>query len=98
MTSGLYSSVNRRIKKHRQVHSALIIRKPHLKYVARFESCCEEHDYAIVVPMSTHVVNGKVCGDAISAVTAEGKPTRLSFCMPMSEFLNLDVIDIKRLQ
>ncbi len=96
MTDNLYSVVNRRIQKHRQIHSALIIREPHLQYIHGFEGCCEEHAYAVVVPMSTHIVNGNVFGHVIGGATVDGKPHRMTFSMPLVEFLELDLIDVKR--
>jgi len=93
----LYSSVSRVIKKHRQIHSALVLRAPQLCYLLTdFEPCCEDHAYAVVVPMSTYAVGDDVFGDALSGPTENGVPSRLSFRMPMEEFLDLEMINIKR--
>lgn len=93
----LYSSVTRSPKKYRQIHSALVLRPAQLHYLlSDFDPCCEEHAYAVVVPMSTFVVGDDVFGDAIAGLVTEGRQARLCFRMPMYEFLDLETISVRK--
>ena len=94
----LYSGVHKRFRKRKVTRSALIIREPQLAYVKGYMPCCDDHAYAVVVPMSTHLVNGLVSGHAVGGApdksTLEtGVVPRWAFTIPLEEFLELDFID-----
>lgn len=96
--SHLYSNVFKRTKKPSVTRSALVIREEHLMYVAGYEPCCDDHAYAVIVPMSMYIVDGLVSGQAVGgAPDKTGVAPRWAFTMPLEEFLELDLIDAKQL-
>jgi hypothetical protein len=93
--SHLYSNVHKRVHRVQRARSAMVIREPQLAYVTGYEPCCDQHAYAVVVPMSTHIVAGLVSGHAIGGAPNDaGVVPRWAFTMPLAEFLELEMIDV----
>lgn len=105
--ASLYSSVHeksdkpvsRRIHKFRKEHSSVLISEEYLIYLLTpFQPCSDEHAYAVAVPNSMWCVGDEIFGDAVAGCAEEEGPVRLSFRMPIEVFLELEIVDLKKLE